>query len=558
MDQDREPGRGSSHAVDVLRRFVGLQELSAALAATVDRDRVAEHILRDGTPLVGAAAAAIYCAEEHLLRQLGTTDHSADELRAFASLPLDAPVPLAEAARRREEVRLEDPEELDRRYPALAELRARVRSTAWVALPLVAGERLQGVLGFVFEDGVRFDETDRALQRSLAAQCAQALARCRLFAEQVALREEAERAAARERQGALCLAESRALLDALIQATPVGIVVHDEHLRVVRMNPALGEMIGHAPEDCVGLTAPEISGVTNAEELHAWLGEALRGDGPIPDREVTTTGPGGPSRTLLASLYPVDHEGRRLGVAAVVRDVTREHRDEEFRRHVLGMVGHDLRTPLAAIELSVAALLRRGVPERDGAVLGRVRSSVARMERIIRDLLDFARVSAGAAIPIAPRDVDLAELCGAVLEEARAANPGRTLVFEGEGDPRGLWDPDRLVQALGNLVGNALQHGRPDRPVTARFRDHGDRVEVEIRNEGEPIPDDLLERIFEPFRGGARTRQAGGGLGLGLFIARELIAAHGGAIEARSAGGTTSFTVRLPRRIGSPASAPDR
>jgi PAS domain S-box-containing protein len=549
MGEDRDPERDPADpAARLLRRFVGLQELSAALAATVDRERIGALLLRDGPPLVGARAAVVYVGGDGELELLGAAGYAPEVLEEFARLPIDLAAPLAEAARRREELWFEGRDPIDRRYPHLAPLRARLGIGSWVALPLVAGDRLQGVLGFGFDGDVRLDEADRALARSLAAQCAQALERGRLFAAQVGLREEAERAAERERRGAERLAESNALLDALIEATPVGLVFHDRELRVVRMNPALGRMIGQPPEACIGLRVTEIPGMANAEDLHAWLAEGLRAEGPSGAREVIASG-SGQVRVLLADLFPVDDDDR-IGVAAAVRDVTDERRAEAFRRHVLGIVGHDLRTPLTAIELSASRLRRRsGLPEADGIALDRIRGSVRRMEAIIRDLLDFARVSAGAAVPLATREADLEEICRAVVDEARAAYPGRVVELEGDGEARGVWDPDRLGQALGNLVSNALQHGRPDRPVKVRWCGDGAEAVLEVENEGDPIPPEVLERIFEPFRGGARTRQAGGGLGLGLFIARELVTAHAGALAARSAGGLTAFAIRLPWRV---------
>jgi PAS domain S-box-containing protein len=511
-------------------------------------DRVAAEIVRGGVSLVGAREGAVYLVEGDHLRLLRTAGHGADALRRFEQVRLDAPVPLAAVARRREELWLEGPESIDRHFPEVAGLRDQLRVGSWVGLPLVSGDRLQGVLGFGYQDGRVFDALDRTLQRSLAAQCAQALERGRLFAAQVGLREEAERAAERERRGAERLAESNALLDALIEATPVGLVFHDRELRVVRMNPALGRMIGQAPEACIGLRVTEIPGMANAEDLHAWLAEGLRAEGPSGAREVIASG-SGQVRVLLADLFPVDDDDR-IGVAAAVRDVTDERRAEAFRRHVLGIVGHDLRTPLTAIELSASRLRRRsGLPEADGIALDRIRGSVRRMEAIIRDLLDFARVSAGAAVPLATREADLEEICRAVVDEARAAYPGRVVELEGDGEARGVWDPDRLGQALGNLVSNALQHGRPDRPVKVRWCGDGAEAVLEVENEGDPIPPEVLERIFEPFRGGARTRQAGGGLGLGLFIARELVTALAGALAARSAGGLTAFAIRLPWRV---------
>jgi signal transduction histidine kinase len=171
------------------------------------------------------------------------------------------------------------------------------------------------------------------------------------------------------------------------------------------------------------------------------------------------------------------------------------------------------------------------------------------MDRIVSVLLDYARVRAGQSIPLHRRPCDVASLAAAVADESEAANPGREIRRSGSGDPTGRWDPDRIAQVLANLVSNALDYSPPDTAVDLAWREEGDAVAVEIANDGPPIPPDVLPRLFEPFRRAERQRAGGkDGLGLGLFIARAIVAAHGGRIDARSAPGErTLFTVRLPR-----------
>ena len=121
----------------------------------------------------------------------------------------------------------------------------------------------------------------------------------------------------------------------------------------------------------------------------------------------------------------------------------------------------------------------------------------------------------------------------------------------------GTWDPDRLAEALSNIAGNAVEHAAPGTPVVVRAHPEGDEVVVEIINQGDPIPADVLPFIFEPFRRGKRERSATGNLGLGLYIAKQIVLASGGTLDARSAGGTTTFVMRLPRQAAwaSPASS---
>jgi signal transduction histidine kinase len=123
-----------------------------------------------------------------------------------------------------------------------------------------------------------------------------------------------------------------------------------------------------------------------------------------------------------------------------------------------------------------------------------------------------------------------------------------------EGDVTGIWDPDRLMEALLNIAGNAAEHAAPGTGVTIRARPEGAEVVVEISNQGDPIPPELLPIIFDPFRSGTRAKPSAGHLGLGLYIAKQIVLASGGTLDARSDDGTTTFMMRLPRRQGAPAS----
>jgi signal transduction histidine kinase len=137
------------------------------------------------------------------------------------------------------------------------------------------------------------------------------------------------------------------------------------------------------------------------------------------------------------------------------------------------------------------------------------------------------------------------------LEQMRGAHPDRRIELVVTGDDRGRWDGARLQQLLRNLVSNAIQYGAPDEPV--RVAVHGEEadVRVEVMNSGPTVAPSALVQLFEPLKRGARQRDgrdAGGGLGLGLFIVREIARAHGGEVEVRSGEGETTFAVRLPRR----------
>jgi signal transduction histidine kinase len=223
----------------------------------------------------------------------------------------------------------------------------------------------------------------------------------------------------------------------------------------------------------------------------------------------------------------------------------------EERERLLGLVGHDLRGPLTAIAASAELVRRGGTREQARKAAERILSAARRMDRITRDLVDYTEVRVGRTMGVVRRPCDLAEIASRVSEEVDLALPGHGIVVSGEGDGRGEWDAARIAQALVNLLENAVRHAPPGVPVRLRWQGRSDDVLVAVENEGTPIHPDLLGRVFEAFwrGGGPRTAEAHRGLGLGLFIVREIARAHGGTVEARSGPGEpTVFTLRLPRR----------
>jgi len=216
----------------------------------------------------------------------------------------------------------------------------------------------------------------------------------------------------------------------------------------------------------------------------------------------------------------------------------------EFRERFIGILGHDLRNPLGAIVMSAAGLLRQGhLNEHDAETAARIIRSSQRMTRMIAQLLDLTRARLGGGLPIQPTPTDLHEVCRNIVEEFEA-----TIQLKVEGDVTGTWDQDRLAEVLSNLAGNATEHAAQGTVVVVKVHAAGAEVVVEISNQGDPIPADVLPFIFEPFRRAQRhERSPTGNLGLGLYIAHQVVLSHGGTLDAHSADGTTTFVMRLPR-----------
>jgi two-component system, sensor histidine kinase and response regulator len=209
---------------------------------------------------------------------------------------------------------------------------------------------------------------------------------------------------------------------------------------------------------------------------------------------------------------------------------------------LIGVLGHDLRTPLSAI-VTGGQMLLQAYPEdpRIQQVAGRIQSSSQRMTRLIEQLLDFATARLGT-LPMQPRSTDLGDLCRTALVEFKARRDGLELAVDG--DVSGSWDPDRLMQLVSNLLGNAVQHGDADGLIELGVRAAaGDHVELRVRNAG-MLPESIRSTIFAPF---VRSDSASRGTGLGLYIVDQIARAHGGSVTAESAAGQTTFLVRLPR-----------
>jgi signal transduction histidine kinase len=246
-----------------------------------------------------------------------------------------------------------------------------------------------------------------------------------------------------------------------------------------------------------------------------------------------------------ARLYEAEREAR----LEAQRAEEAARRAVALEEQLAGIVGHDLRTPLAAITMSAAVLLRRGgLAEDQRRTLSRIGASAARMARIIRDLLDFTRVRKQGTIPIHACPADLVQVAERAVAELAEAHPGRVVRLVAPAAAPVEADADRMGQVITNLVGNALQHGPPDAGVTVALVAEGDAIALRVHNEGAPIPADVLPQMFEPFHRGHGGGE-GGSLGLGLFIVREVVRAHGGSVEvASSAEAGTTFTIRLPSR----------
>jgi signal transduction histidine kinase len=270
-------------------------------------------------------------------------------------------------------------------------------------------------------------------------------------------------------------------------------------------------------------------------------------------------------RTSVLHLWAVRHPGASAGE---VEDIMRfnEAVDQALSESVaryssmvrqaqdifIGILGHDIRTPLNAISIGAETLMcAETMDPRHIQLASRIFNSSARISSLVNDLLDFTQARFG--LQLTRRPANLGRLAQQVTEEILAAYPERNIQLMASDDLDGIWDSGRIGQVLSNLVSNALQHGDAGQPISIRLAGDADCVTIAVQNTGTPIPEDEIGHIFEPLRRYLRTpsydRASNHNLGLGLYIAREVVTAHGGTIIVMSnAAAGTCFTVRLPRK----------
>ena len=235
---------------------------------------------------------------------------------------------------------------------------------------------------------------------------------------------------------------------------------------------------------------------------------------------------------------------------AALAELMNSEQAAQLREQFVAVLSHDLRTPLASVGVSTEALLRRSLADADRRSVERIRTSVRRMATMVTDLLDFTRAKLGSGLGVVMAEVtDLDKTLRHVVSELEQANPHRTVNLNIGPIGTVRCDGERLGQLVSNLLANALVHGAPDRPVDVRAErsagPDGDALLIEVRNQGPAISANVRERLFQPYtRGDLGSPQ---GLGLGLYIVKQISDAHGGslAVESTPENGTR-FLFTLP------------
>ena len=248
--------------------------------------------------------------------------------------------------------------------------------------------------------------------------------------------------------------------------------------------------------------------------------------------------------------YLVKGQAEDVLLPRAIRYAIERKRSQDLEQLLVGIVSHDLRNPLNTIALAQQLLSRSpNICAEERRTLDRIVNAAARATRLVRDLMDVTRLRMSGTLPMVCFRADLNEAARRVVDEFRGSHPQRGILLEEASGSASAWaDLTRVEQAIGNLIANALQHGKQDSPVVVKVASDEAGVTVTVRNDGDPIPAELIPRLFEPLVRVSRSGSAHSGIGLGLFICSHIVKSHGGQLDVSStAEAGTEFRFRIPR-----------
>jgi signal transduction histidine kinase len=512
------------------KRAASMAATLAAIAGEREPESIARTLLRAAMPGAGAQWGAVrVLGEDGASTTLLAREGYRATAPASATLPLDEAIPSVEAIREGREVLVPDLAAAAHRWPDYAPAFIADGQRASASVPIVREGRAIGCLTLGFAAPQPFDEAQLAYVRALAEATSSALDRARLT--------QSER-------------HSRQLLAATLDQLPIGVIVAEPGRGLVFQNQEVARILGMqlplGPLDATTVRRTDLDGRPLPVE-HWPIQRALGGE-TILAHESQFERPDGAQLIVRTAARPVlGDDGRVLAAVSVFTDVTRERAEDEAREAFLGVLSHELRTPVTAIYggSMLLARHRHEVPESLEPVVDDVAAESLRLLRLVEDLLVIARVERG--LPVAAREPLLVQhvVRRVIAEEGRRWPDAVFTTSLAPALPPVLGDAGQLEVVLRNLLGNAAKYGSTGAHVTAERVDGAVRVSVEDDGPGLDLAPDQLFRLFQ--RGRSAARRAAGS-GIGLFVCRALVEGMGGRIWAEDLpDGGSAFRFELVR-----------
>jgi sigma-B regulation protein RsbU (phosphoserine phosphatase) len=357
-------------------------------------------------------------------------------------------------------------------------------------------------------------------------------------------------------------------IEDLFENAPCGYISADKDGRILRVNRTLADWLGVSPEALVRKRFSDLLTIGGKIYYETHFAPLLRMQGSFDEVALDLLCADGAKRPVLVNaIERRDDAGNPLFVRIAVTTAVERRRYEQnlreargaaeaiardekiagdFREQFIAILGHDLRNPLASLASGIKMLNKEPLTQRGRTVLELMDGSVIRASTLVNNIMDFARAKLGGGIHVIPdADTDIAPVISQVVAEMRSIAGDRLIEADVEISGPVQADHGRLGQLISNLLSNALTYGSPDKRVRLSAFTHGGMFELSVANEGDPIPQDRISSLFDPFvRGADKPDQQG--LGLGLHIAREIAKSHGGDISVASDTTETRFTFRMP------------
>lgn len=599
-----DPGRQTAPSLDqelAYRRDAEehahqLQVLTQHLACMLSREEIGKIVIGQAHEYVGAAASVAYFSDDagamRLMAARGVPREIIDE---HGALSLEAPIPLSVAIREGAPIWCANRQEILARFPHLASTRTPVDSLqAMAAIPLVFGSRTLGGFAFSFPKAMTFDASTKNLLVTFGLQCAQALERTRLYDEECRARARLEILAGMSRS----LSEARLDLSAVLKTVCREVATRMPESCTINLLAQSGEILELAavhhidPEAEEGIrltmsgrpvdartgtlgrvattgepvlvpvvamealltaTQPEYRPYLQRYPMGSLLVVALRVADRIIGTMTAARSPALPSFTVDDQTLLQDLADRSAFAIENARLFEAEQQARRLRDDFLMIAGHELKTPLSALQLQVQGLrlqAEKGVfsekPELLAPRLDKVVRHANRLGTLVAQLLDVSKLGSGR-LTLTLEDVDLGGVVEDVVERfsQEASHAGSTLTVEICERAVGRWDRGRLDQVVTNLLGNAIKYGQ-GKPILVRLERERDVAHLTVRDEGIGIDLEAQRRIFGRFERAVSDRHFGG-LGLGLWISRHIVQSLGGRIHFESTPGHGStFYVELP------------